>query len=140
MSCEHKFSHLQFFNFLHALEAFGNVFHIELTLPHLSTSHALSVMAMDSSFSCVLFDQIQLDSIALRICCSRASFVRGHWSIVRFNLENKYFRQSFTGVWGHEASYMRTTKFSIILMSASEGFDTHESLITNRLYEIFLNV
>ena len=72
MSCDHKFLHLQFFNFLHAFEAFGNVVHIELhafeafgnvahielTLPRSSTSHVLSVMEMDSSFSCVLFDQI----------------------------------------------------------------------------------
>ena len=43
-------------------------------------------------------------------------------------------------VWGLEASYMRTKKFSIILMLDSEGFDMHESLITNRLYEVFLNV
>ena len=40
------------------------------------------------------------------------------------------WRTSTSGnhVWGHEA-YMRTTKFSIILMSDSGDFDTHKSLI-----------
>ena len=71
VSHEQKFLNLQFFNSLHGFEAFSNVVHSGLT------SHPQSVMAMDCSFNGVLFDQIQLCSIALKICCSRASFVEG---------------------------------------------------------------
>ena len=64
---------------------------------------------------------------------------------MRFSLQKKYLLQSFIRVLGHEASYMKTTNFAIILMLYSEGFDTHENLInvsvnSRNLPQVFHNV
>ena len=121
--------HLQFFNSLHAFEAFANVVHKWIDIPMLVNIPS-TVSHRDGLFFQMraLWPNTTLQ-YSLKICYSSASFVGRHWSVVRFSLENKYFQQSFTRVWGHETSYMRTTKFSVILMSESEGFDTDEGLI-----------
>ena len=114
--------------FLHALEASVMLSTMDWH-PH-ARQHPIPVSHSEGLFFqlCALWPKITLRH------CSKymllwTFLVGGHWSIVWFNLESKYFRQPFTHVWVHEASYMRTTKFSLILVLDTESFDTHKSLI-----------